>query len=239
MFGLPDKYIVDREIEPKLLIPKSVLKAEKERLQNSIKSAKISHQIIGEEISSVFNDKYACSCIMYFEVQLKSVQDSVNIASAMQKMIKEHCIIRFYDHFKESYSFAHKRLNQNDKNKISVIDFFITKPFSISFPEKTAELLFDHLDFGKLISKTNKLNLYLETMIKAYIICHSKLSIGIITLLDSKVWYNIDDMLALFTDVKILTELKDSIQKEILPGKKAEINIEINKQIQRIIKGDH
>lgn len=234
MFGLPDKYKVNEKIDIRNFIPKASSKFEKERLKSIFISAKLSHQIIGEEIPSIINEKYNCSSIMLFEIQVKSIKDSACVSKGIQEMVKAPCIIRFYDDQFECYSFAHKRLNQNDNSKILILDMLLTNPSSIDFPDKTIQLFKNYLDYKNLKTKTNKLCLYLEVMIKAYIISNITLYKGMITLLDSNVWYNTDDVIGLFEILKKLEILKEELSNSILPGEKTKRNIEIKKLIQKL-----
>jgi len=105
---------------------------------------------------------------------------------------------------------------------------------SLVFPDKTTEKLRQRLAFGLLLNKSDKLSLYLEATVKAFIITHPKLYSGIEELLDRKLWYNREEMLALFGWLMELERLKTELRVAKLPGEKVRLNGEIKRILEEL-----
>ena len=227
MFDIPTRYASDSPIEPKTFIQRDMKKPEKDRIRDNLLEARLVWQIAGEEVPSFIDADYNCSVIIGLDIKLKSIKDSVFFAELVQHMVKAPCVIRFHDNASEVYSFAHKRLSHTDRAQVVIVDRVETPPLSLAFPDKTADKLHRHLAFDALLNKTDKLSLYLEATVKAFIISHPKLYSGIEGLLDRKLWYNRKEILALFGRLLELLRLNAELKAEKLPGERARLNGEI------------
>jgi len=232
VFDIPSRYITNSVIEAKTFIKRDMQKPEKERLRENLLEARLVWQISGEEIPSLINDEYNCAVIMGLDIKLKSIDHSVFFANSVQHMVKAPCVIRFYDHADEVYSFAHKRLSHTDNTQIVILNRVETPQFSIVFPDKTTEKLKQYLSFGALLNRNDKLSMYLEATVKAFIISNSKLYSGIEDLLERKLWYNRGEIIALFERLLELLRLNSELRVEKLPGERAKLNGEIKKLIE-------
>lgn len=237
MFDIPQRYITDSPISVRTFITREMKKQEKDKIRANILSARLIWQIAGEEIPSLINESYNCSVIMGLAIKLKSVKDAAYFAGLVQQMTKAPCVIRLYDQSEESYSFALKRLNLNDRTQIVVEDKVLTPPTPLMLPDKTAEKLRLHLSFGELKNKTDKLGMYLEATVKAFIISNLNLYSGLEQLLSSKLWYNRSVVLSRFGTLKELARLNSELKTEKLPGEKAKLIGRI-KALQASIKGE-
>ena len=206
-------------------------------MRENLLAARLMWQIAGEEVPSLIDENYNCSVIMGLDITLKSIKDSAFFAELVQRLVKAPCIVRFHDHAEEVYSFAHKRLNYADATQVVIVDRVETPPLSLAFPGKTAEKLKKRLAFGALLNKTDKLSLYLEAAVKAFIISNPKLYNGIEKLLDKKLWYNREDMFVLFGRLLELLRLKTELKAEKLPGERAKLMSGI-KALTSPIKGE-
>jgi len=236
MFAIPERFIKESKIDTKNFIRRDAKKTDKDRIRENLLSARLMWQIEGEEITSLINDDYHCSVIAGIEIKLKSIKDTAYFAKLTQHLMKEPCVIRFYDNSDEVYSFAHKRLSHTDNTQIVIEDRIETPTESIAFPGKITKKLTKHLTFDSLKNKSDKLSLYLEATIKAYIISNLSLFSGMKDLLDGKVWYNRNDMLILFKQLKELEQLNGELKTEQQPGKRMKLNMEIKKMIGEKIK---
>lgn len=237
MFGIPERYIKESKIDTKNFIRRDAKKPDKDRIRENLLSAKLIWQIEGEEIPSLINKDYHCSVIAGMEIKLKSIKDSVFFAELTQRLMKEPCVIRFYDKNDELFSFAHKRLSHTDNTQIVIEDRIETPPESTAFPGKVTKMLERHLAFDSLKNKNDKLSLYLEAAVKAYIISNLSLFSGMEALLDCKRWYNKDEILALFRQLKELEQLNAELAVEQQPGERARLMGEIKSKTS-IVKGD-
>ena len=86
-----------------------------------------------------------------------------------------------------------------------------------------------HLAFSALLNRTDKLSLYLEAFVKAFIVSNLKLFNNIELLFDGKVWYNKEAILGLFGNLRKLERLKAELKSQKLPGERARLNGEIKK----------
>jgi len=231
MFDIPSQYNKDSPIEPKTFILQTMKKQDKKRISENLLEARLMWQIEGEEIPSLKNENYNCSVIMRFDIKLKTIKDSTFFAELVQRMTKALCVVRFYDHAEEVYSFAHKRLSNTDATQIVIVDRVETPPLPLVLSDKTAEKLKQRLAFGALLNKTDKLSLYLEATVKAFILSHSKLYSGIEDLLDQKLWYNRENILSLFGKLLELLRLDIELKTRKLPSERAKLKGEIKNMI--------
>lgn len=223
MFDIPLRYAANSQIEPKTFIRPEMKKPEKDRIRENMLDARLVWQVMGEEIPSLIDEHYNCTVIMGLDIKLNTIKDVAFFAELAQRMVKAPCVIRFYDHAKEVYSFAHKRLSLTNTTQVVIVDRVETPPLSLALPGKIAEKLKQHLAFGALLNKTDKLSLYLEAAVKAFIIAHPRLYRGIEKLLEQKLWYNREDILALFGQLLELARFSVELKAEKLPGERAKL----------------
>ena len=231
MFDLPERYVVNQSLDLKNFIKEIDKRPDKTRFKENVQSVQLMWQIIGEDVPSFVNEDYRCNVIMGLDVKLKKVKSATFFSELLQHLIKEPCVMRFYDDKEEVYSFAHKRLSHTDETQVVILQRIETPPTSVVFADKTTDKLRQHLSFDALLNKRNKLSLYLEAIVKAFIIVHPKLYSGIEDQLDRKLWYNEDDVLVLFERLLNLQRLNVELKAEKLPGEKAKLNSEIKKRI--------
>ena len=175
MFDLPERYVVNQPLDLKNFIKEIYKCPDKTRFRENVLEARLMWQIIGEEVPSCINEDYRCNAIMGLDVKLKKVKDAAFFSELLQHLIKEPCVIRFYDGKEEVYSFTHKRLSHTDETQVVILHRVETPPASLVFSNKTADKLHQYLSFGALLNKSDKLSLYLEATVKAFIIAHPKL----------------------------------------------------------------
>jgi len=232
MFDIPERYNKIQPIEPKQFIQSSMKKADKDRIKENMIEVKLLWQIAGEDIPSFVNERYNCPVIQGLDVRLKTLKQVAYFAELIQHMMKAPCVVRFYDHNSQIYSFAHKRLSQTDSTQVVIEHRLETPQISIALPDKTKAKLEQHLAFGALLNKTDKLGLYMEAMVKGFIVCHPKLYSGIEGLLDSKVWYNRDEVLGLLGQLTELVRLNVELKVEKLPANKARLTAEAKRLLE-------
>lgn len=234
MFNIPQRYLADSPIEPKTFILRDMKKADKGRIRENLLEVRLKWQIAGEDVPSLIDENYNCAVIMGLDIKLRSIKDTAYFADLVHRMVKAPCVVRFYDTGSEVYSFAHKRLSRTDATQVVVEERIETPELSLSFPDKTTEKLHKYLSFDTLRNKTDKLSLYLEANVKAFIISNPKLYSGIDELLEKKLWYNRDEVLALFERLLELKRLNEELKAEKLPGERAKMINTIKEAIRNI-----
>lgn len=236
MFGLPEKYKVNQNIDVKTFIKKELTTSDKKRLRETLKSVKLAYQLMGEEIPSIINDEYNCQVILFLEIEMSDIKNATFVANIIQEEIKPLCVIKLYDGNKERYSFAEKRLNLQDERNIIIENMFITKESSRYFEETWAEKLQETLEFNNVILKENKLFLYREMMIKAYIISELNLNTEGNKLLQSNLWFNSRKANVLFEILKEIDKEKLQLKKASDLREKSRVNGSLKSLKERIEK---
>lgn len=236
MFGLSGRYAVNRTFATKTFIPKELSLKDKKRLRETLLSVTLNSQITGEAIPSLADGEHYCQAILFFEIELKKLKDAVFVSGIIQNRVKELCVIRFFGMAGEVYSFAAKRLNRQDTNEIVLEDTYLTPELPVGFPNDTKRKFLSQLDFGNIKNKNNKLCFYLEMMLRAFIITGKGLYSKQTELLDSKVWYNYEDMKTLFTELNQLLNSKAALKSAVVPAEKVRVNSEIKQEIESLLR---
>lgn len=230
MFEIPSKYEINQKVLLRQLIPNSLKSQDKSKLKDNIKSVYLKYQIVGEDIPSLVNEEYNYTAIQIFDFEVKAVNQANYIANIYQKLIKNPCILRIFDSEKVVYSFALKRLNQQDNTEIIITDFLVSKPFSVRLDIEKINYL-KTIGFNGVINKANKKVFYQEMYLKNFIKTNNKLYQNINSLLGKNFWYDEQKTSKVLSKLKELERLKKQ-QSEV------HINIEkikIQKQIKQIL----
>jgi hypothetical protein len=241
MLAIPSRYEIDKAFSVNTFISADLSKKEKKRFKETVVDIKLSYQIIGEDIPSFVNDEYNCQAILFFDVCLTELKNAVFAGNIIQRLVKPLCVIRFYDHSdKQMFCFCHKRLNMNDDTQIVVEDMVYSCPISSQYKDRANVLVRRYAEFDKILNRGNKLDFYLEMMVKTYIISNFSIWSRMDTVLASKVWYNRDDMLKLYSGLKRAVQLKGEQKAAKTVAEAARINFELKElyaEFARIIDG--
>lgn len=228
MLGLPSEYAIDKSIQVSTFMSSDLLPKEKKRLKESVESIKLAYQTAGESIPSLINDQYDCQAILFFDVQLKTLKDAPFVCDSMQKLVKPLCVIRCYDvKGMQTYSFAHKRLNLQDRTQVVIEDSILSAISSSQLTDDTVTLMNDFAAFEKIRNKANKMTFYIELMTKSYIISHSSAWSRGKEILASKAWYNISDALFIFDYYKRIIQLQKDKKASKTISEQAKYNAEL------------
>ncbi|MDD4127477.1 MAG: DUF4391 domain-containing protein [Methanomicrobium sp.] len=227
MFGLPKDY-EKGIVTDKNRFPLSHLKpAERKRFRQSLRSLTLDSVVIDDIIPSYESETDSVKAVQFFSADVESIRSSSFISGILQRMIKTPCIIRFTDGREELYSFALKRLNLQDKNTIVVTDEFLTNPLSCGVSGEDDRLIQEFAGWDFVVNKTNLYSWYLEMMVKCYIITNRRMWSGMPGLLSSNVWYNSEDVFAMYGCVKHLVKLTEERRNSDTVGNSARLNSEL------------
>ncbi len=234
MFGVSSRYIVGKSFPKKDIVPKDIKPETKKKLKEHVVNLTLSAQIIGEEIASVINAEYNYQAIQYFTIEIIDIKHASSVANAYQNSIKSPCILRLHDSKSEVYSFALKRLNQNDNEEIVITDKLLTKicPLALSNDNEFLQ----ELDFLKILNKADKVSFYTETFVKAFILANDKLYSNIKSFLTKPLWYDRKKVTELYSLFCKLSQQKEKLVKAISNAEKMGINLEIKKIINELEK---
>lgn len=233
MIKLPQKYEKNKKIPIKDFVSKSFRPEERRKIREIVKEVKLTYQVDGEEIPSVKNEIYNIEVIQFFDFKVSDIRNSTFLTGLYQKLIKNPAVLRIYDENSEMYSFALKRLNQNDKNEIVVTDEFVTDIFYLTMSNKKVE--FEEItDYENIVNKINKLNFYTEMYIKSYILKNENIYKDLKSFLKNPIWYDTEKMNSFYKTLKELVNYREEFKKISINSRKIEINKKIKETILKL-----
>lgn len=232
MFGIDEKYYINKKMGLSHFIPKDLKTSSKKRLKEALKGVTLKAQIKGEEIPSRIDENYNCQVIMFFDIELSHIKEAKFVGDILQKEIKPLCVLHFYDDKDEVYHLAEKRLHMVEKDQIVVESTVVTVPQSLYFGGELVEVLEEYIDIGRILNKQDKLALYIEILVKIYILNCLGLQQEQRRFFSSKVWYNTERVIELYHHLKEVEALKT--KKVYTDKEKININLDIKKQLDRI-----
>jgi hypothetical protein len=241
MLTIIGKYEINKEFAIKTFLSTDLTPKEKKRFREVVEEVQLSHQIAGEDIPSLVNEEYDCQVILFFNVKLAELKSASFVGNIMQKTVKSLCVVRFYDHTnQEVYCFSHKRLSLQDRTQIVIEDTVYSTPASVQFRDEIKAQIKDYVDYEKIQNRGNKLDFYLEAMIKTYIISNLTLWSGSKLLLASGIWYYRDKMLKIYAHLKRAELLKKEQKSAISISENSKINAELKRlyaEVTNIVGG--
>lgn len=227
MFDVPTQYAVNKKIPIKNFITSDLKPVDRKKIRENIKKVVLTDQIAGEEILSTLNETYNYQVIQFFDFEIVDIKKVGFIATIYQEMIKPPCIIRFFTPENEVYSFALKRLNQNDKTQIIVTDSFTSDIFSNNFSITQKDIFHNTICYPAVVNRLNKYSLYVEIFVKSYIITHEKLYAKGIDFLSKPLWYDTAKVMDFYTHLSTLVTKKNELTKVTTHAEKVQLNKEI------------
>ena len=224
IFGLPQKYKVGKSFSVKTFVKGDFKSDERKKLNKILKKAVLEYEIKGEDIPSVINENYNIQVIYFFDMEIDDIKDASFVSDILQSMIKPLCIMHFHDDSYETYSFAYKRLNIEDKNQIVVLDSLLLNDMPVMLMDGTKMEYAKYLNFDNIKNKNDKLSFYMELYVKSYIISNGRLYSGIKGFLESSIWYNLNDVICAYKKMKCIEKLKKEMKKACLNSERIKIN---------------
>ncbi|EIF6157504.1 DUF4391 domain-containing protein [Clostridium perfringens] len=212
MLGLPKNYEQRKRFNKKLFISKDESLNIKKKIKDSLLKISLVGQVQGNNIPSLVNENFNASVIMFLEVEVDNVKNAKFLNGIFQELLKAFAIIKFYDYRGNNvYGFGYKRLSKNDKSEIVLESYFVSEVFTEELFDETLELFEEYIDFSNIKNTNNKLYLYEEIMVKAYVISNKNLWGKWRNILESNIWYNHSKINEIF---KLLREVKDIKDKQ-------------------------
>jgi hypothetical protein len=231
MLNPPEQYLVNKSLDIGTFLTTDLTTAERKKLKEVLQGAVLEHQIAGENLPSLLDDEYDVQVILFIRLRLSNLKHARFVADKVQRLGKPHTVLLLQDGSDNMcLSFAHKRLNYQDKNQVVLLDEVITPPFSIAFDNEVHSLIHEYATFDKLLNKSSKLALYIEMMTKCAIIGNLSLWTESHKLLQGKIWYNTDKTLQLLGAYRSLEQYK----REQKRAKYVSEQVEANSNLRRI-----
>lgn len=222
----PDKYKVNKRYPKKLFLENKDIEAKNRSfIKKHIISVELVYQISGEEIPSIDNENYKYKVIQYLEVELDDIKNATDMGIIFQDAFKSPLIVKFKDKKGYyAYSYALKRISKVNNKEVVITDFFSTKKIDSFVDIDTRELYNKFLAIDNLLNNSNKVCLYYEVYLKSFIIENRKLINNFKDLLESKVYYEFENMINLYDALIELIQLENSLNKANTISSKIEIN---------------
>jgi len=236
MFNLPDKYKVGKKLPIKGFIPKELKPDVRKKIRDSIKSVILNYQIMGEDIASLVNEEYNYQVIQYYDFELTDIKKAIFIANLYQEIIKAPCVLRLHDNRNEAYSFALKRLNQNDRTQIVVTDKVLTTLYPTALPSSDKNALLKELAYDNIKNKDNKVTFYFEMYLRAYILTNDKVYANAKSFLSKPIWYSMSKQKEVYNLLCAVASNKEKVQKSISNSEKMKLNQKIRQAISELDK---
>ena len=222
----PDKYKVNKKYPKKLFLDnKEIESKDRTFIKKHIVSVELVAQISGEDIPSVDNEDYKYKVIQYLEVELDDIKYAKDMGSIFQNIFKSPLIVKFYDKSGYyAYSYALKRISKVDNKDVVLIDYFTTRKVDSFIDIENRGLYNKFLDIDKIINNSNKVCLYYEVYIKAFVIENRKLINDFVVFLESKVYYEFENMISLYDVLVELMQCEENLKKVNIISEKIEVN---------------
>ena len=224
MFNLTDRYKTYLKVALKDFIPKDLKPNDKKRIKDAVKEVRLVYQIAGEEIPSVVDANYRCQAIQFFDIEVVDIKDAQFLASTYQNIIKPYCVIHMHDAKDEVYSFAVKRLNQQDDTQIVGEDSLVTEKYPMNLPDEGRTRLLAYVDFLTIKNKLDKVALYKEWYSKAYILANDKACEQTQLILDGNFWYDSDRTARVVGKYVELVNARASLKKAATNADRIKVN---------------
>lgn len=238
MYNLPVKYQINKVLDKSNFIPKKETKANKKRLRENILKVKILGQIEGEEIPIYLTETYNVMVIMLLEMKIKNIKQAEFINNIIQGELKVFTIIKFIDEEENIvFGYGYKRLNEVNKQEIVLEKTIVTKKFRESILDKEYSFYQKYLDVEGIRNRNNKLDFYLESMLKAYLISNKDYVKNWQKIINSNIFYSRKNILKTMEIITLIINLKDKKRKIKLTSEKIEINknlIKLSKELEEL-----
>ena len=235
MFGVPERYKIDKNFDIKTFLSSGLTKQEKQKFKENVKGIILTYQISGEEIPSLINNDYNYQVILYFDIKISDLNYSSFIGGILQKIVKSPTVLRFIDNKGNYlYCFALKRLSKIDSQEIVIDDIIFTERSSLFFPDENIALYDRYLAFTKILNTANKLAFYTEIITKVYLITYKNLWSKALHALDTNIFYGTEKMNEVRTLLNKITNLQNNFNKMDTLAEKASINSEIKSSFLRL-----
>lgn len=221
-----DNYKVNKKYPKKLFLENKEIDAKsRSKIKKHVIAVELSHQIMNEEITSIDNDEYKYKVIQYLLVELDDIKNAKEIGEIFQNAFKSPLIIKINDnrgYF--AYSLALKRINKINSNEIVIDDIFITDKYDDIINVDMINLFSRYLNMDNLLNKSNKLSLYYEIYLKAFIIENRKNISSYKDLLTYNFYYDLEKMKNIHKCIKEIIEINLSLIKSLTIKDKLELN---------------
>ena len=239
MYNIPEKYKKESVINKENFIPKEETAQNKKKIRENLKKVRLKYQI-DRDIPNLIDKNYNIQVIMILEVELKSMKYVEYINEVFQRILKGYVIIKYIYDDNVALGYGYKRLNKQDKNEIVLEDSFVIEEFEEMFLFDNYLLYEKYLNFNNIKNKNNKLEFYMENMVKAYIISNRDKLREYKIILDSNIYYSLESTFKLYKIVVDIVDINIRLKNKKITGEKMELNkklVSLNKELEVLLDG--
>ncbi|OFI07087.1 hypothetical protein CLOACE_04920 [Clostridium acetireducens DSM 10703] len=240
-YNLPEKYKINKVLNKSNFIPKEETTANKKRLRENILKVKILGQIEGEKIPTCLEKNHNVMVIMLLEIKIKNIGQAEFINSIIQRKLKVFTIIKFIDEEENIIlGYGYKRLKEINKEEIILEKTIVTQKYRESILDEEFSFYGKYLDFEEIRNRNNKLDFYLESMLKAYLIFNKDYIKKWKSVIDSNIFYSRKSILEVMDIIIQIINLKNKEKKIKLTSEKMKINknlVKLLKELEEFTSG--
>ncbi|WP_343089175.1 DUF4391 domain-containing protein [Methanocalculus natronophilus] len=234
MFGIPSEYHAGIVTDVRKISLTHLKPAERRRFREALKELILEYVVKSDHIPSYVTETDSVMAVQFITVNVDAIRSAPFVCGILQRMIKTPCVLKVRGRREEMYSFALKRLNLMDKGSVVVDDEFLTWALPYGVPSADDGLIHTYASWDTVVNKTNLYSWYTEMMVKCYIITHRTIWSGMDGLLSSKVWYNTEDVMAMYTELKDLVKLTEQRGRSVTISQSAKLNRELRGIYERL-----
>ena len=239
MYNIPRKYSKESVINKENFIPKEETAQNKKKIRENLKKVRLKYQV-DKDIPSLVNGNYNVQVIIILEVELKSMKYIEYINEVFQKLLKGYVIIKYTCDDNVVLGYGYKRLNKQDNNEIVLENSFVTEEFKEIFFFDSYLLYEKYLDFNNIKNKNNKLEFYMENMIKAFIISNRDKLMEYRIILASNIYYSLESTFKLYKMVEDMVDINIKLKNKKVTSEKMELNkklVSLNEELEVLLDG--
>lgn len=234
MLGIPDECLVKRSIDVKRLPLGDLKPGERTRFRSVVRELAVTAVLTDKVLPADSAEGRLVQAVQVFEVRLDSLRSAAFVCGILQRMTKTLCIIFVRDDRQEQFSFALKRLNLQDASEVVVTEEFLSVPLTSGVAGSGMRLMEKYAGWDSVVNMTSLYSWYLELMVKCFVITHRKVWSGMEGLLESKVWYNSDEVYSMFCVLQRLTALSEERSRSLSMGESMRLNGELREVYERL-----
>lgn len=241
MYNIPDMYTKESVINKEHFISRADSSQNKKKIRESLEKVRLKYQI-DQGLANLVDEDYNIQVIMILEVNLKSMKHIDYINKIFQTSLKGYAIIKYRTENKVALGYGYKRLNKQDLGEVVLEDSFVTEEYEEIFLLDSYLLYEKYLNFSSLKNRNNKLELYIESMVKAYIISNRQSFKNYKVLLESDIYYNLESTLVFYNLLKKIINTNLGLKNKKITAEKIDLNkklVILNKEVEGLLNGRH
>lgn len=235
MLGFPVSCNVGRTVDLKRHISSMSAKPAEKRKFRECAAEIVIDCVVNDSVLPGFVDGgFKVLAVQFLSVKVISMKYAAFVSGVLQRAVKSFAVIRIFDGRYEAYSFALKRLNMQDSEEVVISDEFLTPSVSCGISDSWDNFADMLVSFDSVVNKTSLFSCYAEIMVRSFIFSNKVVWSGMDTLLSCDVWYNTDEVLCMFEDLKRLVSVSEKRADSLTMGESLNLNAELKRLYKKL-----